>query len=118
MSRQIKGYDAEVLLVGNPHSFRIIACRSAALEGFEFVEGTRPVGAEQPRQAAIGEELAAGLAGGAVVGFVVGVSNTLNGRAAPRAGLAEAAVNCHFRTECSDAFGKLFPGLGDEAVHP
>ena len=118
MSRQIKGYGAELLLGGNAHSFRIIARRSAALEGFEFVERARPIGAEQPREAAVGKELAAGLAGRTVVGFVIGVSNTLNGRAATRTRLAKAAVNGHFGTECSHTFGKLFSGLGDEAVHP
>src|SRR5580692_1254379 len=105
-------------MLNHSHHRPVVARRSAALEGFEFVEGARPVGAEQPRQAAVGEDFAACLAGGTVVGFVVGVSNTLNGRAATRAGLAEAAVDCHFRTECSDAFGKLFSGLGGEAVCP
>jgi hypothetical protein len=42
MSRQIKGYDAEVVRVCRPFH-RAPARRSAALEGFKFVEGTRPV---------------------------------------------------------------------------
>src|SRR6266702_3090059 len=59
---------------------------SFPLEGFELVEGAGPVGPQQARQAAVGQNLAAGLALGAVVGFVVGVANALDLLAAAGAG--------------------------------
>jgi hypothetical protein len=88
----------------------------AALEGFEFVEGARPVGAEQAREAAVGEDLAAGLAAGAVVGFVVGVADALDFLAAARAGLVELAVDGEVGAEGGDFFGKRFVGFGAQAV--
>jgi len=68
---------------------------SAALECFEFIEGARPVGAEQAGEAAVGQHLAARLAAGAVVGFVVGIADALDHLSAARAGLVEAAVDRH-----------------------
>ena len=64
--------------------------------------------AEQARKAAVGQHLAAGLAGGAVVGFVVGIADALDGRAAARAGLAEAAVDGHLGAERGDPSGNFF----------
>ena len=78
------------------------------LEGFEFVEGAGPVGAEEAGEAAVGEDLAAGLAAGAVVGFVVGVADALDLFAAARAGLVEAAVHGHFGAKGGDLFGEVF----------
>ena len=49
---------------------------------------------------------------GAVVGFVVGVADALDGAAAARAGLAEAAVDGEFRAECGDVLGKFLSGFG------
>ncbi len=78
----------------------------ATFEGFEFVEGARPVGAEETGEAAVGEELAAGLAGGAVIGLVVGVSDALDLFAAARARLPVAAVDGHVLAEGGDFFGE------------
>src|SRR6516165_2533076 len=42
---------------------------SLALEGFQLIQRSGPVGAEEAGEAAIGQDLAAGLAAGAVVGL-------------------------------------------------
>ena len=76
------------------------------LEGFELVEGAGPVGAEEAGEAAVGEDFAAGLAGGAVVGFVVGVADALDGCGAAGAGEIEAAVHGHVGAEGGDFFGE------------
>ena len=55
---------------------------------------------------------------GAVVGFVVGVADALDGLAAGGAGLAEAAVDGHVFAEGGDFFGEGFGGFGVEAVDP
>ena len=90
----------------------------AAFQGFKLFEGAGPIGPQQARKAAIGEDFAAGLAGGAVVGFVVGVANALDGAAATRAGLAEAAVDRHFGAKGGDVFGEFCPGFGREPCNP
>ena len=94
------------------------AHRSTALERLELIESAGPVGAKQAGEAAVGEELAAGLARGAVVGFVVGVADALDGRATTRAGLAEAGVYRHLRAKGCDVLREFFPGFGGEPVDP
>jgi hypothetical protein len=91
---------------------------STALEGFEFVEGAGPVGAEEAGETTVGEDFAAGLAMGAVVGLVVGVADALDGLAAAGAGLAIAAMNGHFRTEGGDFLREALLGFSAEAVDP
>jgi hypothetical protein len=91
---------------------------SVALEGFEFVEGAGPVGAEEAGEATIGEDFAAGLAMGAVVGLVVGVADALDGLAATGAGLAKAAMDRHFRAEGGDFFREALLGFSAETVDP
>ena len=92
--------------------------RLAAFEGFEFVEGAGPIGFEQAGQAAVGEDFAAGLADWAVVGFVVCVADALDWRAASGARLTEAAMDGHFRAECSYFFWESVLGFGVEAIDP
>src|ERR1700742_2844357 len=87
-------------------------------QSLKLFEGARPVGAEQARERAVGEDAAVGLACGAVVGFVVGVADALDGRAAARAGEVEAAVHGHLRTEGGDLLGEVFFCLRVEAVDP
>ena len=87
-------------------------------EEFEFGEGAGPVGAEEAREAAVGEESAVGLAGGAVIGFVVGVTDALDGSAATRAGEFVAAVDGHAWTERGDFLGERAGGFGAEASGP
>ena len=54
----------------------------------------------------------------AVVGFVVGVTDALDGGAAAGAGLAEATVRGHVFAEGSDFFGEGLRCFGVEAVNP
>jgi hypothetical protein len=85
---------------------------------FELVEGAGPVCTEEPRQAAVREYFAVGLALGAVVGFVVGVANALDGLAASGAGLAETSMDGHVWAEGCDFFREGLGGFGVEAVDP
>ena len=88
------------------------------MKSLELLERLRPVILEQPRQPAIGEQLAAGLAGRAVVGFVGRVLNALNRRAAHRTRLAVASVRGHAVAKRRDLLGKFLAGLGDQLVAP
>ena len=87
-------------------------------EEFEFGEGAGPVGAEEAGEAAVGEEFAAGLASRAVIRFVVGVADALDGMAAARAGLLVTAVDGHAFAEGGDVFREVAGGFGAEAIGP
>ena len=91
---------------------------SATLEGFEFVEGAGPIFAQEAGEAAVGKDLAAGLASGAVVGLVVSVADALDFFSAAGAGVVKLAVDGEFGAECGDAFGEGFVGFPGEAVGP
>ena len=91
---------------------------SSTLQSFQFVESARPVSAEQAREAAVGQDLAAGLAAGAVVGFVVGIADALHLLPAARTGLIEAAVHGHLGPKCGDLFGEFLLGFGVQAIDP
>src|SRR5258708_21126791 len=65
------------------------------LVGSQVVDRLRPVAVQQPRKRPVGEELAAGLAAGAVVRLILGIDDALHRRAADRAGLAGAPVHGH-----------------------
>ncbi len=84
----------------------------------EFVQVPGPVVFQQARERAVGEDLAAGLAAGAVVRLAVGVADALDRGRAVRAGLAEAAVDGHVGAEGRDALGEAVARLGAEAVDP
>ena len=85
---------------------------------FKLVERAGPVGAEQAGEAAVGEDFAASLADGAVVGLVVGVADALDRRAALGAREIEAAVDGHLGTEGGDLLGEFGGCFGVEAVDP
>src|SRR5713101_6719767 len=87
-------------------------------EEFEFFEGAGPVFAEKAREGAVSEELSAGLAGGAIVGFVGGVTNALDFGVAARTRLLVAAVNGHAFAKGGDVFGEFIARLRAEAVEP
>jgi len=91
---------------------------SAALEAFELFEGAGPVGTEETRECAIGEDSSGGLAPCAVVCFVFGVAYAQNPFAAPGAGLAVATMNCHAFTKGCDFFGEAGACFGAHAVDP
>src|ERR1700733_11476215 len=73
-------------------------CDSAAsppLERLQFIQCSRPVGSQQPRQCPIGKHLAPGLALSAVVGLVVGIADALHRLTASRARQSIAAMHRH-----------------------
>src|SRR5512146_1370461 len=63
-----------------------------ALERLQFIERARPIRVQQAREAPVGEQHAASLAAGAIIGFVIGIANSLDGFAAARARFAVAPV--------------------------
>ena len=90
----------------------------ARFQVFQFGEGAGPVGFQEPREAAVREQLSGGLAGGAVVAFVVGIGYALDGVAADGARLAESAVDAHAIPERGDFRGEFLRGFRAEAVNP
>jgi hypothetical protein len=80
---------------------------SALRAVLELLDRLRPIGVEQPRERAIGEELAAGLAARAVVALVLGVDDVLHLRATRRAGLAELAVDGHLGPKGGHLLGEF-----------
>ena len=90
----------------------------AGTGALQLVERSRPIIFQQPRQRAVGEDAASGLAARAVVGLVVGVADPLYGGAADRARFAEPAVDGHARAERRDFLGKAVAGLGAESLDP
>src|SRR5579885_1804792 len=88
------------------------------LQGFQFIEGSRPIGAEQAREASISQDFSAGLAAGAIVGFIIGVSDTQNLLATSRTRFAVAAVYRHVIAEGGYLFGKFCFCLGPKAIDP
>src|SRR5579864_6655846 len=69
---------------------------------FQCLERTRPIIPEEPRERPVGEESPARLAGRAVVRLVRGVPDSLDGRAADRAGFAVPSVGGHARAKRGD----------------
>src|SRR4029079_10409145 len=111
-SRPTSSQDARSGTQGSPNS---IVRRTPLLP---FFNGPRPIVLEQPRQRAIGEQLAAGLATWAVVALVFSMHDPLDRRAANGARLSKTPVNCHFRTKCSHLLWKLFGCLGGQSLGP
>src|SRR5579872_5576132 len=90
----------------------------SGLPGLELFDRARPVILEEPRERAIREHAPTGLAARAVVGLILGIADTLHGRAADRAGLAEAAVNGHLRAKRSDFLRELITRLRPQSCCP
>ena len=59
----------------------------------ELLQGARPVFLEQPGERTVGQQLAARLTGGTIVGLVLGINQALDRRLAHRAGLTVAPVD-------------------------
>src|ERR1019366_8406138 len=85
---------------------------------FHLVQRLGPVFLHQSREPAIGEQLAARLAGWAVVRFVVRIADALDGSAAHGAWLAELAVHGHLGPKRCDLLRKLLAGRGSQARDP
>jgi hypothetical protein len=89
-----------------------------ASEEFELLEGARPIFPEKARKGAVGEELPSGLACGAIVGFVGGVTDALDFRVAARARLFVTAVDGHAFAKSGDVFGESAGSFGTQPVGP
>src|SRR5712692_5247871 len=87
-------------------------------EEFEFFEGAGPIFAEKAGEGAVGEELSGGLAGGAIVGFIGGVTNALDFGVATRTRLLVAAVNGHAFAKGGHVFGEFTACFRAEALGP
>src|SRR5712664_2530672 len=85
---------------------------------FELVDRARPARLEQARERAVGEDLAAGLAARAVVGLVVRVDDTLDRRAAHRAGFAKSSVHRHDLAKGGDFLRKIRARLLAQPLGP
>src|SRR5260370_11388528 len=85
---------------------------------FEFFEGAGRIFAEKAGESAVGEELSAGLAGGAIVGFVGGVTDALDFGVAARTRLFVAAVNGHAFAKGGHVFGEFIAGFRAPALGP
>src|SRR5262245_34960062 len=91
---------------------------TVGLPALELFERAGPVFTEQTRQCAIGEETAARLAPGTVIGFVGRVPDALDRRAAHRTRLAEAAVRGHALAKRRDLRRKRIARGVDESIAP
>ncbi len=89
---------------------------SMAPQILQFIERARPVGAQEPGKAAIGEHPASGLAPRAVVRFVVRITDTENFRAAPGARFSVPSVNGHAFAKRSDLLREPLARLGATAA--
>src|SRR5579862_657150 len=85
---------------------------------FELFESSGPVAVQKAGKGAICEKLAAGLAVHTVVGFVVGVANPLDRRAALDARLAIPAMNRHVFAEGGYLFREIAAGLVAQSLGP
>ena len=84
----------------------------------QLVDVARPARLQQPRQRAVRQHAAAGLAARAVVRLVVGIDDALHRRAAHGAGLAVAAVHRHVVAERRHLLPESRAGLGAQPVGP
>ncbi len=85
---------------------------------FKFIDGLGPVSLEQTGQSTVGQQLAAGLAGRAIIGFVAGVANSLDRRVAIRTWFLITAMHGHLRSKCSYFGGEMLSGLGGKFLQP
>src|ERR1017187_6853022 len=92
--------------------------RSMPPQILQFIERARPVGAQEPGKAAIGEHPAAGLASRAVVRFVVRIAYAENLRAAPPARFSVAPMNGHAFAKRSDLLREPRARLRRQAPGP
>src|SRR5438067_8263638 len=84
----------------------------------QLVERSGPILFQQTRERAIGEQATFVLTARAVIGLVVRVPNALNGRAAHRTWLTEAAVHGHLRAKGGHLFGEPVSDLRPQAFRP
>src|SRR5262245_30922907 len=92
--KDLSGVGRSMLIASLPP---LLATRNALLP--ELVDRARPAFVQQPRQGAVGENDAVGLAARAIVALVFGVDDPLHRCAAHRARLAVAAMHGHLGAE-------------------
>jgi hypothetical protein len=97
---------------------RTLQLRFGREEEVEFVERARPIFAEEAGECAVGEEFASGLARGAIVGFVAGITDALDFGATAWAGKFVSAMDCHAFAKGGYFLGELAGGFGAEAIGP
>src|SRR2546427_4140000 len=101
-----------------PHRCSTLGGSSSPQLRFPFLEGPRPVGLEQSRERAIGEDASTGLTSGAVIRLVGRVANALHGRATDGAGLLVLAVHRHLLAKRRDLLGEVAAGLVTQPRDP
>jgi hypothetical protein len=94
------------------------ALRALGGEELEFFEGAGPILTEKTGERAVGEQFAPGLARGAIVSFIGGVTNALDFRATARTGLFVAAVDGHAFAKRSHVFRELPTRFGTQPIGP
>src|SRR5436305_11157402 len=92
--------------------------RAAGSAPRQFVDRLRPILFEQARQRAVGEELTVGLAARTIIGLVVGVADTLDGRAADRARFSEFSVDGHLVAERGDLGREIAGRFRSQTIGP
>lgn len=102
----------------NGHPVRVFSYSSGGFEVIQFIERAWPVCAKQTGECAIGEEASFGLARGAIVCFVCGVTDALDFGSTSRTGLLVFPVNSHLGSEGGHFFGELAAGLLAENFRP
>src|SRR6185437_11228960 len=105
-------------IVGPAAAAFVQAVRLSPLERLQFVQGARPVRSQQPRQTAVDEILAPGLAAGTIVGFIIGVANALNLCATSGTWFPIAPMNSHALAECGDLFRECAGCFRTQAAGP
>src|SRR5688572_14169976 len=104
--REVPGARPLIALAARPRRCRGPAAGSAsaprAPPRLELLQRPRPVLVQQAGEGAVGEQPPARLAGGAVVGLVLGVHDALHGRSTRGAGLSVATVHGHALAEGGD----------------
>src|SRR5689334_13916961 len=84
----------------------------------QLLQAPGPILAQQPGHAAVREEPPVGLAGGAIVGLVVGIADPLNRSAAHGTRLAEASMHGHALPKCGHGLRKAGSRLHPKSLSP
>src|ERR1039458_8929421 len=106
----------EGLIIYSPAIILVLTGNLAALEGFQLFQRARPVLAQQTREAAIRQHLAARLAARTIVGFIAGITNALHLLAASRAWSPVAPMHRHPVAESGHLLREFLAGFGAQPV--
>src|SRR5688572_16225403 len=96
-----------------------LATRDSRLPSLlQIVNEAGPILLQQPRHRSVRQQPPAGLTAGTVVGLVVSIADSLDWRAAVRAGLLVAAVDGHSLAKGRDLLRKLLSLLASQPRNP